>query len=96
MNSETTYIAILRSMSMIMSNVTFSGIKYQDSLRSNSFILRYDEYLLATSLSYNSTFTDLTMSECETNFFMFKGFFNRSLTNLDTLYVLSFLRLNIT
>lgn len=48
MNSETNYISILRTMGMIMSNVSFTGIKYSDSLRSNSFIVRFDEYLLST------------------------------------------------
>ena len=81
MNSETNYISILRTMGMIMSNVSFTGIKYSDSLRSNSFIVRFDEYLLSTWSSFNSTFTNISMNDCEANFMMFKGFYNRSLTH---------------
>ncbi len=95
MNSETNYISNLRSMSMIFSNVTFSRVRYSDQLRSNSFIVRYDEYLLSSTLSYNSTFSDLSMFECETNFMMFKGFSNRSITNNTQLFVMEFLRLSM-
>lgn len=47
-NSETSYFAALGTLRFELINVTFNGIKYSDSVKSNSYLVRYDNYGLHT------------------------------------------------
>eukprot|EP00347_Sterkiella_histriomuscorum_P006765 403351513 len=78
-----------------LENTTFDGFSYSEEIQIGSQIIRFDELSEVSNPSENSTFKNVTMRNCQVNFFLFGGFKDNGITNLNQLYVMYLINLNI-
>eukprot|EP00347_Sterkiella_histriomuscorum_P011816 403370990 len=69
--------------------------KLNEDVQVGSYIIRFDEYSEGSNPELNSTFKNITMKNCQTNFLLFGGFKDNGITDLNKLYVMFMINLNI-
>lgn len=69
MNSVTQYITVFGAYRLEFINMTFDGVRYSDSAKYNSYMIRYDDYGLHTSYSSVSLIKDTKIINSEVNLF---------------------------
>ena len=74
MDSLASYILILKTDALTLSNLNFNNFSYSDKLQTGSYIVRLDEHSLKNWSSENFTLSNITISDSDVNFLKFSGF----------------------
>ena len=73
-DSLASYILILKTDALTLSNLNFKNFSYSDTLQTGSYIVRLDEHSLKNGSSENCTLSNIAISDSDVNFLKFSGF----------------------